>query len=147
MIDIFDILNSEKARICFIKGLINLSKAQEMSQGQTNISDEELGMLRNSMAALKIPEDVQINLEQSIYSKENIVDIEFDSKRQALFFLREGLQICYVEGNYYDAEKAMIKAISHRLGVSDDSLKQLEAWALEGIEWSRRGDKLLELEG
>ncbi len=41
----------------------------------------------------------------------------------------------------------MIGELAHKLGISGDSLKMLEDWALEGIEWAQRGDKLLNLEG
>ena len=146
MADIMEILNSDESRMHFIKGLINLSKAQEIRAGKNTISDEELSMLRNAMIALNIPEDSQKALESSIYSNENIIDIEFESKKQALFFLREGLQICYVEGQYYVEEKEMMGEMAKKLGVSEEKLEQLEKWVLEGIEWVHRGDKLLEVE-
>ena len=146
MADIMEILNSDDSRMHFIKGLINLSKAQEIRAGKNTISDEELTMLRNAMIALNIPANAQKELESLIYSSENIIDIEFESKKQALFFLREGLQICYVEGQYYIEEKEMMGEMAKKLGVSDKKLAQLEQWVIEGIEWVHRGDKLLEVE-
>ena len=147
MINILEVLDSENSRINFIKGLSNLSKAQEIREGSNSISNEELELLRNSMIVLNLDEKVRHDLEALIYSNENKIEIHFDSKKQALFFLREGLQICYVEGQYHEAEKEMMREMALKLDVSEGKLEQLEKWVLEGLEWSERGDKILEMEG
>ena len=147
MINILEVLDSENSRINFIKGLINLSKAQEIREGSNSISNEELELLRNSMIVLNLDEKVRHDLEALIYSNENKIEIHFDSVKQALFFLREGLQICYVEGQYHEAEKEMMREMALKLDVSEGKLEQLEKWVLEGLEWSERGDKILEMEG
>lgn len=147
MENILEILPEEKARLNFIKGLINLSKADEQKNGLMGINTEELKFLKNAMAALNLSEYSQREMENFVYSKNNIVDISFESKKQSLFFLREGMQICYIEGNYSQAERAMMGKMAENLGVSIETLNEIEEWVQEGISLSMRGEALLSLEG
>lgn len=146
MINIFDILDSEEAKINFVKGLIYLSKAEEIEKGVKGINTEELGYLKNAMNALCIDEQKQKQLERLIYSDIIDLDISFDSKRQAVFFLREGIQICYIDSQYSQAEKDLIYKMASVLGIDSSTIAKLEEWVLEGIEWSNRGEKFFELE-
>jgi hypothetical protein len=146
MINILDILNTEKARINFIKGLIYISKAKEMREGLTGVETEELIFFRNAMISLQIDEKTQKELEEIINYTDITIDIAFDNKKQSLFFLREGIQICYVDGVYYDAEKDMIKEMADKLGIGMDIIEKIEKWVLEGIEWTKQGEKFLEME-
>lgn len=146
MVNILEILHTEDSRVNFIKGLINLSKASEMAEGRIGIEDEELEFLRNAMSALQLGDQKKQELEAMIYSKENKVDIYFEYRKQALFFLREGIQVCYIEGQYQKAERDMVHSMSQQLGISKKCVEEIERWALEGREWANRGEKILELE-
>jgi hypothetical protein len=147
MANIHEILDTDKARYHFIRGLVNLSKAQEMSENLTGVEEEELYFLRNAMTALEIKEVDRIELENLINATENEVKIEFDNMKQSIFFLREGIQICYVDKRYTQAEKEMIGGMAKKLKISDEKLQKIEAWVEEGMEWSNRGETLLEMEG
>lgn len=146
MINMLEILNDEKSRVSFLKGLINLAKVTEISEGISGIACEEKVFLQNAMSALGLSESIKSELELFAESKEIDMNISFENLRQALFFLREGLQICYIEGKYQQAEKEMIEKFAQRLNISLETVDKIEAWVQEGIQWSLRGDTLLELE-
>jgi hypothetical protein len=133
------ILDSENAKVNFMKGIINLAKVE-------GIDESDIVLFDKAMMGLGLSEEVIEALDQLIQDEDNIVEIEFESKRQALFFLKEGIQLCYVDGHYGLEEKRLIEEKAAKLGVSVESVKKIEAWVLEGIEWSNKGDQLLELE-
>jgi hypothetical protein len=133
------ILDSENAKVNFMKGIINLAKVE-------GIDESDIILFDKAMLGLGLSEEVIEVLDQLIQDEDNIVEIEFESKRQALFFLKEGIQLCYVDGHYGLEEKRLIEEKAAKLGVSAESVKKIEAWVLEGIEWSNKGDLLLELE-
>ncbi|MBU3191294.1 TerB family tellurite resistance protein [Clostridium bowmanii] len=146
MINVFDVLTTEKSRVNFMKGLVYLSKSQEIFEGTNEISPEEMESLKGAMQTLNISQEERVNIEKLIYSTEINSDIEFDNIKQSLFFIREGIQICYVDGIYSQAEKDMIYRMGQKLGVSDYKIKQIEDWAFEGIQWAERGDNLIVME-
>ena len=146
MANILEVLPDEKSRINFIRGLISLSKAAEQREGSAGINTEEMTFLKNAMLALNLSEQIQHELEGLVRSKENSINISFEGKKQALFFLREGLQICYAEGQYYQAEKDMINEMADILGISSVTVDKIEQWVVEGIDWVKRGDEILEME-
>ncbi|MGC7871823.1 hypothetical protein ACPUYX_09885 [Desulfosporosinus sp. SYSU MS00001] len=147
MVDIHQILDSDDSKVNFIKGLIYLSKAEELEKGIKGINMEELGYLNNAMVALNIDELKRKQLESLIYLNSIELDISFKSKRQAVFFLREGIQICCIDGQYSQAEKDLVYRMASVLGINKSMVANLEEWVSEGIEWSNRGEKFLELEG
>ena len=147
MINILEVLTDEKSRINFMRGLINLAKAEEAREGSVGINTEEMIFLKNSMLALNLTEHSQRELEAFVRSKDNTIKISFETKKQALFFLREGMQICYIEGQYYQAEKDMIEEMANMLGIGSETVEKIEKWVKEGIEWSARGEEILEMEG
>lgn len=147
MIDnILDILPTKEARVTFIRGLINLSKAVEQKNGVTGIDAQEMTFLRNAMLAFDLSEEEKDTLEKFVHSSDNTIRLEFNSKRQSIFFLREGVQICYIEGEYQDVEQKMIREMASILHISDDTVDKIERWVQDSIELSKRGDDLLDLE-
>jgi hypothetical protein len=132
MINMLDILSTEKSRVNFIKGLVYISKSEETTQGKNGINPEEMEALKSAMQTLKIPQEEKVNIEKLINSKDIKLDIEFDNMRQSLFFMREAIQVCYAEGCYCQAEKNMIHEMGQILGISEDKIKEIEDWALEG---------------
>lgn len=131
MINMFDILTTEKSRINFIKGLVYISKAEEISEGSNGVNIEEMEALKSAMQTLSISEKEKAKLEKLIYSKEINLDIEFDNERQSLFFIREAIQVCYAEGCYSKAEKDMIYKMGQMIGISNDKIKEIEDWAVK----------------
>lgn len=143
MINIMDVLYTEKSRINFIKGLVFLSKAQEISEGLTGIDPEEMLFLENAMNGLQIPQHEREKIIEIISAEKFDIEIEFDNPTQALFFIREGVQICYVDGSYDLPEKEMIYKMGEMLGVNKNKIEEIENWVLEGIKWTEKGNKLI----
>jgi hypothetical protein len=143
MVNIFDILNTEESRENYIKGLIYLSKAKENDAGKTGIEPEEYEFIQNAMTALSLPEKFRGEMMELINSLNNPVEIAFNNKQQALFFIREGIQGCYIDGEYHEAEKRMVEQMATILGIDPNTLNKLEQWVQEGMEWLKRGDQLI----
>jgi hypothetical protein len=114
--------------------------------GISGIEPEEYILFKNVMLSLQLPEKIQQYFEDLIKLPDNLIDISFDSKKQSLFFLKEGIQLGYIDGNYDTEEKQVIYKIADKLGISKDSVEKIEKWVLEGMEWVQRGEKLLDLE-
>ena len=146
MLNILEILNTQTSRINFIRGLIYLSRAQEISEVKKGIEPEERVFLRNAMISLSIPEKEMEELEELIDLDNIDIDLQFNNKKQALFFIREGIQVCYVDGQYTELERDMIYDMGDLLGIGKEKIVEIENWALEGIRWVERGNKLLEVE-
>lgn len=146
MINILEILDTQTSRINFIKGLICLSRAQEISEAKKGIDPEEKVFMRNAMMSLSIPDKQMEELEELIDADNIDIDLEFNNKRQALFFIREGIQVCYVDGEYTKPEKDMIYDMGNLLGIDKEDIEMIEEWVLEGIKWVERGNKFLKVE-
>ena len=131
---------TEDNKINFLKGLINLAKVDGF------IAEDEITIVKNVAISMGLNLDYIDKIEREARSDKNIIDITFDTKQQSLLLIREGIQLCYVDGKYDVKEKAMIKEISDRLDISTDSVDRIEEWVKEGIIWSNRGLDLLSLE-
>ena len=131
MINMFDILTTEKSRINFVKGLVYISKADEISKGTSGINAEEMEALKSVMKTLSISEEEKFKIVKLINSNKIDLKIEFDNDRQSLFFLREAIQVCYVEACYSQAEKNMIYKMGKMIGISKDKIEEIEDWAIK----------------
>jgi len=139
------ILNDDKAKFNFLKGLICLSKATEIKEGVIGINTQEKMFLETAMKAIDINKNDQSILNALINAKENDDNISFENSEQALFFLREGIQICNIDGNYSDEERKLVYSLAKKLGVSKASVAIIENWVEAGRKWEEKGDALLKL--
>lgn len=131
---------TEDNKLNFLKGLINLAKVDGV------IEENEIAIVRNVAISMGLDAEKIENIEKEARSKENEIKLSFDTKQQSLLLIREGIQLCYVDGKYDEKEKEMIKEISSQLDISWDSINRIEEWVKEGIAWSNRGLDLLNLE-
>ncbi len=136
---IHEVLTSKDGKMNFLGGLIKLSKVD----GQ--VSDNEKIFFNSAAISLGLEEADIAQLNQ--YWDVEMPPLGFETKREGLFFLREAIQLCHADGRYGDEEKVMIKAFSSELNVKPDTLAQIENWVEEGIQWSLRGQDLIDLEG
>ena len=98
------------------------------------------------MNALNIKEhDLQI-LSSELLSADFDDNINFENKKQSLFFLKEAIQLCYCNDDYSVKEKELMAIFGEKLNISKESLDSIEKWALEGYNWSKKGEELLEME-
>ncbi|MGE0322238.1 MAG: TerB family tellurite resistance protein [Polyangiaceae bacterium] len=63
-----------------------------------------------------------------------------EAKRVALMEL---VNLGYADGEYCQAERAGVRKIAAVLQVQEDTLKEIEKWVEDGVDWTRRGRDLL----
>lgn len=140
MININEIYPCEADRVMFLRGLIRLAKADGI------IEPEELQYFEAAAKVLAVSEEViqelRKNLLDDIFTSEYLV-MHFATPAQALFFLREAMQLCYADGEYAEEEQLEILNIANELGVSLKKIDEIEAWIKAGIAWREAGDELL----
>jgi len=134
-----EILKTEAAKRSFLVGLVFLSKADGV------VDESEKTFFLNAAASLKLSEE-SVNEIDSCWTKDVMPELVFNSKREKLFFLVQAVQLCNVDSVYCEEEKQFVNKIALDLGVTDDSVEEIEAWVKVGMEWQSEGDKLLELE-
>lgn len=133
------ILTTREAKMCYLKGLAMIS----MCNG--DVAEEEINYFNYAAQALQLDE-TDTNELNNMFVKKEKVGLKFEQKEQSLFFLREAIQLCFVDGSYNEAERAIIMEFAENMGVSVDSVLKMEAWVKEGIDWAEKGDSLLDLE-
>lgn len=139
MLNLFAILDTKESRFDFMKGLIRIAKADGI------ISQEELVFFDNLGNSMEIDENSMTEL-HSIISSNEICSVEFEKKEHKLVFLIEALQLCYIDDDYSENEKNEIVKIANELNISLDTIKEIEKWVVEGMEWSNRVNYLFTLE-
>ncbi len=136
--DIKEILQTNEARVNFLKGLIRLAKADGI------VDESEFSLYQQVAAVLDLGEQEIVDLENQRKS-ENKIPVSFEADREKMFFLVQAVQLCWVDHNYSEAEQKELRNICKEISISEKALKAVEAWAQEGIEWNKRGEALLEL--
>lgn len=144
--DINEVYESVRERVTFLKGMIRLAKVDGKIANEERIFFRNVaigfGISQNDMEYLEAAMDE--NLDSKLFKSK--FTINFDNKKKCLFFLKEAIQLCYADGIYQKKEKKEIINIASEMGVSNDSVKAIEQWVQEGIEWQQKGIKLLDLE-
>ena len=139
---IFEGLSSEKEKVEFVKGIIRLAKVdQKIALEEKSFLDELV--VRIGLDSKYIPE-----FRKLLFSKDDLstIKVSFDNKKKSILFLKEAIQLCKVDGEYHEKEKAEIDKIAKEMGVSANAVKEIEDWADKGIQWQKDGIKLLNLE-
>lgn len=136
--DIKMILQTKKSRISFLKGLIRLANADGV------VDESEFVFYRQAAIALELDEEEILELEK-VKGEGHEIMLDFGTDREKMFFLIQAIQLCWVDNNYSDAEQEELRNICREIAISEESLKVVEAWAQEGVEWNKRGEALLEL--
>lgn len=134
------ILDTYSSKINFMKGIICFAKVDGV------IDPEEHKFFINAMNALNIEKNDLEKLSVELVNESLNFDICFENKKQSLFFLKEAIQLCYCNNNYSSKQQELMRIFAEKLSVSKDALMNIEEWALEGYKWSKRGEKLLEME-
>ncbi len=136
--EIKEILQSKEARVSFLKGLIRLANADGV------VDESEFVFYGQAAIALELDEEEIIALEK-VKGEGHEIMLDFGTDREKMFFLIQAVQLCWVDNNYSDAEQEELRNICREIAISEESLKVVEAWAQEGVEWNKRGEALLEL--
>lgn len=137
--NIEEILKSEVAKRDFLIGLVYLSKVDGI------VEESERNFFTNTASYLQLSKEAlnEINL---CWTTDIMPELNFNDKKEKMFFLTQAVQLCSVDNFYSDEEKKFIHEIALSLDVSKDSVEKIEDWVREGIEWKNKGYKLLVLE-
>lgn len=136
--EIKEILQTNEARVNFLKGLIRLAQADGV------VDENEFVFYRQVAAVLELGEAEVESLEKL---KDGTIEItvNFETDREKMFFLVQAVQLCWVDNNYSDAERKEIQDMCQEMDISVGALEKVEQWVSEGMEWNKRGEALLEL--
>ncbi len=144
--ELTEVYRTEEERIAFLKGIIRLARADKV------ITDEERVFFKNLATGLAISLENVISLEQVLDADMTDPDVKaylkisFAEKPQAIFFLENALQLCYLDGTYHEKEQAEIKTLARELGLAESTLDAIDDWVQEGMAWQAKGERLLFLE-
>ena len=137
---------TEEERVNFLKGMVRMARIDGV------VEEEERAFFKNLLIALEISADNSAKLENALDANmesaevKSFLSVSFTTKKQAIFFLEEAIQLCYIDGIYHDKEKAEIRLLTNELNISTDTLDKVEKWVQEGIAWRAKGESLLSLE-
>ncbi|HDK7156403.1 TPA: hypothetical protein PTV43_003985 [Clostridium botulinum] len=137
--DIKEILKTDNSKLNFMKGLIRLSKIDG------NVSDEEKLFFTQAAMQLKMTNESISLLENYWYTTDKI-EVFFKTKMESLFFIREAIQLCAVDGSYDDNEKKEIRVLGKELKLLDTSIDEIENWVEDGLKWQALGDRMITIE-
>lgn len=141
MNEINEIIDSPDAKMNFMKGLIVLAKADGI------VDPNEQQFFLNASVALGLDDNSRDLISEMLNSDNLSPDITFVTKRQTLFFIREALQLCYMDGSYGVEEKELIEIMRKNNSVTKATVEKIEEWVVKGITWRNEGNTLLALEG
>ena len=131
-----EILKDELSKKTFVEGLIRLAKADG------SICAEEQSYFMSASQGLGLTQESLEEVQGCLVSDAPI-PVHFDTKREAVLLIREGIQLCFLDENYDENERSEIRSIAKDLGVSEETVVEIEAWAQEGMDWKYRGDRFL----
>lgn len=143
MIFFNELYQTQEDKIMFMHGLIRLAKADGI------IDETELDYFKQASYNMGIEPDAveQLYVELTTDNVElDYKEMSFDSKKKSLFFLREAIQLCYIDSEYSEEEQLEIRNIANELAIGFDTIEKIEAWVLRGFEWQKEGELLLDLE-
>ena len=143
MIFFNELYQTQEDKIMFMHGLIRLAKADGI------VDETELDYFKQASYNIGIESDAveQLYIELTTDNVElDYKEMSFDSKKKSLFFLREAIQLCYIDSEYSEEEQLEIRNIANELAIGFDTIEKIEAWVLRGFEWQKEGELLLDLE-
>ena len=135
-----DVYPSQESQLSFLRGCVCLAQANGV------IDDTERAFFTDAASGMGLSAELQQKVGEWLNSKLDPNDVVFDTKRQALFFIREALQLCYLDGHFSEEERSCLNGIRQRVGISRASFEYVEDWVKEGLAWRQEGELLLGLE-
>ncbi|WP_373897766.1 hypothetical protein ACER0A_011030 [Haloimpatiens sp. FM7315] len=137
--NIREILKTEESKLNFLGGLIRLAKIDE------KVSDEEKLFFSQAAVQLEMKEE-SVSLLQNLWTSEEKINVDFETKRESLFFIQQAVQLCVMDGVYHHEEKKEIKLLGKELGLLESSIEKIETWVEDGLKWQALGETLLDIE-
>ncbi|MDC1067745.1 hypothetical protein OAQ99_01150 [Candidatus Kapabacteria bacterium] len=131
--EVFETLDSKQN---FLKGIISLIWAD----GVIKIEEDEF--LKDLSLHLKLTTEQLTQLYSLLKDDNAELALKFENDIQRLVFLKEGIQLCYIDGNYDSREKKMMRDYSKQFNISEEFITNLENWVIDGLAWYKKGLEL-----
>lgn len=125
-------------RVNFMRGLVRVSRADSV------ITVEEESFFINAAKGLEISESDISSLQIALSNPSQDLPVCMPFKQQSLFLIREALQLCYVDGHFSDTERLEVEKLGVELGIDTQEIDCMESWVLEGMDWVKRGEEMLQ---
>ena len=131
------ILQRKEDKIAYLKGMVLMAKADG------KVEPEEITYINTAAIGMGLNE-VEQNEISSMWESADSGSVVFSSKLNAAFFVQEAVQIAYVDGNCDEKERKLIYTLWEQVGFKTSEIAKIENCVEEGIQWKKRGEKLLE---
>ena len=132
-----EVFKTQEDKVNYLKGLIRVAKCNGI------VEPEEMEYFSLAAKKLKLDQESSSYIESLWHTKEK-TDICFSSRYLAVFFMQEAFQLCIVDGTFDAEEKLEIAQIGDELGISKEDRERIHSWIMEGMEWRRRGEELVD---
>lgn len=132
-----EVFNTEESRLNFILGCIRVSKCNK------KFHEKERNFIIRSSLALEVNEKSGEKIDKAMANDFERMDLEFSTRQQKILFIKEMIDLCYYDGSYDSVEKEEISIIAKGFDLLESTVNEIEQWILEGIEWNKKGEKIL----
>ncbi len=132
--EVSSVFNSVEDSRSFLAGLIFLAKADGV------LDENEVNLFQSIALAVGI----DTNFIEFCLESPQCPSLTFSNQVQKRVFIREAILLCYADKQYHEAEKTLLRAFASEIGVSEDIVLDLEAWAEEGVAWQDKGMQILQ---
>ncbi len=137
MIKVEEILISEDSKLNFLKALIRTAKSDHI------IRESEKEYFLSAARVLGISNDGVESLAD--YWNSDSIPVSFSNSRESILTIMQIIQLCWIDGEYVDAEKEEVRKLASELGITQGAVEKIEEWVYRGMEWTKEGDLLLDL--
>ena len=127
-----EIIKTNESKQNFLKGMIQFAKIDGV------VTEEEVAYFMSAADSLGLNHNIVIE-----YIESNDSNISFETDLEKLLFMREAIQICYVDNRYDVKEKELVEKFSKDFEFSKEIVKTIENWVEDGMAWKKRGDDML----
>lgn len=135
--EIEEVLKTDQAKLNYLKGLVRVA----LADGSTDSS--EAGYFNEIAAGIGLA-PAAVESVESLWDTYAYVAVHFDTRREKIYFLMQALFLAWADSDLSDKELQEIHNMATELEVDDITLKKIEDWVSEGVNWMNAGSELLE---
>ena len=112
------ILSTDEVKINFLKGIIRLAKSDGV------VDPKELYYYEKTAHAIGLSK-THIDLIDNLWESDTEISIEFENEAQKEYFFEYAITLCFVDGEYSEAEKKEIQAMAEELNVDSEIIENI----------------------
>ncbi|ERP30986.1 hypothetical protein [Chitinivibrio alkaliphilus] len=134
---LFKVFDTEESRINFMLGCIRVANCND------ELHENEKDFIIDAATGLGLNDHKKEELYAVMYRGFKRTQISFKTRQQEILFMKEVIDLCYYDGTYDSREKQEIGFLAEELNIPKNAVDKIEEWILEGIEWNKKGEYLL----